>query len=196
MTKSGEPINPHSWKEEVLSNINKLEPQIKHYLYKLTINSFYLVNEVKSCIFLLVFKLFDSGKLECKISKNNLVFTKIDSKGKRESIQNLKAWLKKIIWRYLLKLHEKANRSNSSIPIDEHPDSRKSPLDYAQHMELRRKLNELSKEECRILELCFFERLSFHEIAIRLESEEFPKYTEEALRKKKQRALEKLRLIY
>jgi RNA polymerase sigma factor (sigma-70 family) len=196
MTESNEPINPlPSWLED-LTNSNLLKQPILRYLQRLKLDNSYQFDEIKNEIFLLIKDLVDSKKLSGEIFEENWVFTKVNPDGTPESIRSLEAWLRTVIWNYLLELQRREKLSLKVILLDEYPDLKINRLDYAEKIEIREKLKKLSHEDCRILELRFFEGLPFQEIAVRLQSEGFPKYTEEALRKKKQRALEKLRLIY
>lgn len=196
MTGSNEPINPHlNWLESLI-NSDLLARLIRIALRLLKLNGYYLVDEIKNEIFLLIQNLVDSKKLDGKIIEGNLVLTKINTDGKQEPIISLEAWLRKVILNYLRGVRRRENRGNRVIPFDEYPDQSVNQPDYAETTELREKLTQLNPLECRILELCFFEDLSFRKMAVRLQTEGFPEYTVEALRKKKQRAIEKLRLIY
>jgi DNA-directed RNA polymerase specialized sigma subunit len=182
---------------------NKQKEKLSNWIKKLTIPAlrrlklapYYPVAEIKSDIFLLIYDLVNSGKLECEFIKDNFVFTQVKSDGTREPIRDIEAWLRGVLGSYLLRARAKEKLDNQVILFDELPDQRISPLDYAQNTELREKLTLLSNEERRILELFFFDELSFQEIAVRLQAEGFPKYTTAALRKKKQRAIEELRKL-
>jgi RNA polymerase sigma factor (sigma-70 family) len=197
MTGSNESNNnPHSNWQDILIYAGAIEKFIVCCIRQLKLKNFYDVEEIENEIFLLIHKLIDSERLRDEIIEDCLVFIIIRSNGTREPIRNLEAWLRTVIWNYLRGRRRRENRENRVILFDEYPDRRMSPSDYVQNTELRQKLTLLSNEDRRILELFFFEDLSFREIAIRLQEEGFGQYTEAALRQKKFRALDKLRKIY
>lgn len=196
MTGSNESNNSHLNWQEILINTVAIEKLVVCYIQRLKLNNSHDVEEIENEILLLIYNLVDSGKLEVEIIEGCLVFIKIQSDGTRELIINLKAWLRTVIRNYLVGERRRETRRHQIVYFDEYSDRRMNPSDYVQNTELRQKLTLLGNEDRKILELFFFEKLSFREIAVRLQAEGFPEYTEAALRKKKQRAIERLREIY
>jgi hypothetical protein len=197
MTSSNEPENSNlSWQIFLRQKLDELESAINHYLHQLGLKNLHSCRDIKHDMFLRLDRLIKSQKLDYQVVKDDLVFFEINSKEEREAIRNFQAWLRTVIFNYLRELRRKENSRHLVRLLGESVARAINPLDYAQNLEIREKLKNLSDEERRILELFFFKGQNFQEIAVRLQAEGFPKYTEEALRQKKHRAIEKLRLIY
>lgn len=197
MTSSNEPENSNLIHLIFLrKKLDELESVINRYLHQLGLKNLYSCRDIKHDMFLRLDRLIKSQKIAYQVVENELVFFEINSENEREVIRNFKAWLRTVIFNYLRELRRRENSRQLVRLLGESHALAINPLEYAQNLELQEKLKKLSSEECRILELFFFKGLTFQEIAVCLQAEGFPQYTDAALRQKKHRAIERLRLIY
>ncbi len=186
-----------TWEQVFHKTFDTLKWQIKQYLKQLNLRNITL-DEVRNEIFLILTKLIKLERIEYKIIDNNFVFINIKPDKPKEPIENFKAWLRTVIFNHLKKLRKTQNKIDKILNIDNfsHYDSKEKYFSYIEKKELLEKLKSLGEEERRILEMFYFQKLSYQEIAASLQSEGFPKYSNANLRKKKERALEKLRNLY
>ncbi|WP_293074610.1 MULTISPECIES: sigma-70 family RNA polymerase sigma factor [unclassified Moorena] len=193
--------------QEIAKLLNSLSTQIEDWLYKFKINSTYTHEDIIHDVFLLVLKLIEFGKIESHFNVDGellLIRIKGDLK---EPIINPKAWLRTVAFNYVRGLHREYKRFVDissemweSLPSTEQSNAVSSrhthPMQYIENLEMREKIKQLPDEDSKILELFYFDKLSCAEISILLESKGYPRYTEETIRKKKCRALNKLRQLY
>jgi DNA-directed RNA polymerase specialized sigma subunit len=194
MTSSNEPENSNLI--YIRKKLDELESVINRYLHQLGLKNLYSCGDIKHDIFLRLDRLIKSQRLDYQVVENELVFFEINSEKEREVIRNFKAWLRTVIFNYLRELRRKENSRHLVRILGESHALATTPLDYTQNLELQEKLKNLRDEDRKILELFFFKGLTFQEIAVCLQAEGFPQYTEAALRQKKRRAIENLRRIY
>ena len=186
-----------TWEQVFHETFDTLKWQIQQYLKQLNLSNITL-DEVRNEIFLILTKLIKLGRIEYKIIDNNFVFINIKRDQPKEPIENFKAWLRTVIFNHLKKLRKAQNKIDKILNIDNfsHYHSREKYFSYIDKNELLEKLKSLGDEDRRIIEMFYFQRLNYQEIAASLQSEGFPKCSNANLRKKKGRALEKLRNLY
>ena len=187
-----------SWEITFETDFNKIEKQINNKLWQLNLTKCCTIEQVKNEVFLLITNQIFKQKLKYQVIDNSGVFLKIKPDGITEPIRNFKAWLRTVSFNHIKQTRIKQNKHDKIININDcyYLHDKKNPEQYILKIELREKLKELGDEERRILEMRHFEGFTYKEICLSLESEGYPKYTEINLRKKKERAEEKLRKFY
>lgn len=198
-----EPSAPLDWKC-YFTQLPLLTRLIRSQLDDLRLDKDYTVEDIKHDLFIEVQKSVNDKRLDCQVIEDEevieckLLLTRIEQDGTKVPIKNLLGYLRVTVYNHLLKKNIKKNRlgAHDGVNIENLPQQTGSPLDHAQTQELRSKIQQLEPEDALILELFWFEDLSMKQIAERLVSEGFSCYSESNLRKKQQRAREKLRSIY
>ncbi|NEO95961.1 MAG: sigma-70 family RNA polymerase sigma factor [Moorea sp. SIO3G5] len=195
---------PH---KEIFKLLNSLSTQIEGWLYKFKINSKYTHKDIINDVFFLVQRLIASGRLELHLDVDGELLL-VQIKGDlREPIINPRAWLRTVAFNYVRGLHrehkrflditsDKWERLLSTEQSKAVSSRHIHPMQYIEKIELREKIKQLPDQDSEILEVFFFKGLSYAEISSHLESKGYPRYTEEAIRQKKFRALNKLRQLY
>ncbi|NEO45002.1 MAG: sigma-70 family RNA polymerase sigma factor [Moorea sp. SIO4A3] len=194
--------------EEITKLLDSLSTQIESWLCQFNIKSNYTHEDIKNDVFLLVQKLIAFGKLESYLEVD-VGLSLVRVKGNlREPIINQRAWLRTVAFNYVRGLHRKHKRFLhisperwESLLSTEHSNvvlftGHTHPIQYIENWELRDNIKKLPDEDSKILEFFYFNKLSYAEISIHLESKGYPRYTKENIRQKKLRALKKLRRIY
>ncbi|NER88457.1 sigma-70 family RNA polymerase sigma factor [Moorena sp. SIO3A2] len=193
--------------EELANLLDSLSTQIEGRLSQFNLKSKYTHEDIKSDVFLLVQKLIASERLELHLDVDeglDLVLIKGDL---REPIINPRAWLRTVALNYIRALCRQHKRflDISSEMWDSLPSTEQNnavsprhthPMQYIENLELRENIKQLPDQDSEILELFYFEKLSCAEISSHLEHKGYPRYTEENIRQKKFRALNKLRKLY
>ena len=194
--------------QKIYKLLDSLSRNIKGRLCQYNIDSEYTHEDIKNDVFLLVQKLINFGKLEPHLDVDGELYLVRIKGGSKERIINPRAWLRKVAFNYVRGLHRKHKRFSdisserwASLLSTEQSNvisfSRQThPIQYVENLELRDKIRQLPNEDSAILNLFYFEKLSCVEISIRLESKGYPRYTEENIRQKKHRALNKIRRLY
>lgn len=152
------------------------------------------VAEVRSEIYVLMKNLVDSGRLKYYDD----AFWKVKLDGTEEEIKNFRAWLRRVTFNDVKKRRYQENKHNKLLNIDDysHDHSQENLWSNLEKKELIEKIKVLDTVNRIILELYFFEGLSFKEISQCLRSQGLGEYTETNLHQKKRRALDKLRELF
>ncbi len=187
-----------SWEVTFESNFDKIKEQIKHKIWQLNLIELCSIAQVRNGVFLIVNNQISSGKLRYQFFGNGVFFLKVKSDQTIEPILNFKAWLRTVSFNYLRQIRTKQNKYDKVLNIDYCYNlcDKKNPEKYIIQVEVREKLSELEDEDRRILEMKYFEGLNYKKISLSLQSEGFPRYKVANIRKKKERAEEKLRKLY
>lgn len=184
---------PSDW-ERFLIQFPLLTRLIRSQLDGLKLNKKCTIDDIKHDVFIELKKSVNNRKLDCQVIEGKLFLTRIKQDGTRVPINNLTGYLRVLVYNHLLKKY--VDIPCAHVDIENLPQQTKTPEDYAQTQELKSKIQQLDPEDALILELCWFEDISCNQIAERLVSKGFPCYSESTVRKKHQRAREKLRAIY
>lgn len=196
------------WESTVLEELNSHNRLIERLLFQMKIRGRYDKDEIINQVFIVFQKKVETGKIRIEFSNGQTPnFWSCKPEGECKQIKFLNAYLKKSLLNHLRGLWN--NEKKRELAIESEVIENLAPQSHLSELhnsfeedeeicQLREKLNQLNNEERRILELAFFDTLSFREIAQRLKSENLPTvghpgYSETTLRKKKQRALDKLR---
>jgi DNA-directed RNA polymerase specialized sigma24 family protein len=195
------------WEKKVEAELSVHDKAIDRWLIQWGLESQYQKNEIKNMVFICFKKYVELGKIRIQGSNDALQFFKVNLQ-QEQPIRELRSYLRSCLFnqvKQLLRLH--LNRKVHQVDIRDleslgsqisQDDSfyRDNSEKLILLCEIREKMKQLSQEDRRILELFYFEDLSFIEIARQLEIEGFPLRHIDNLRKRKERALEKLRLKY
>lgn len=189
-----------NWEDLFLNTFTILTSAIIRQINQLNLEQSCSIYEVRNDIFLLIQDLINHNKLIYENIGTTWIFINIKDSESQEPIRNFKAWLRQVVLNYLKGRRKKQNKhERREIDIDNYRNipSSDTPSNYIRNAELREKIQTLlDSEQSRIIEMFYFEELNYEEIADRLETEGMPRYSQENLRKKKQRAIERLRLLY
>jgi hypothetical protein len=183
---------------------------IERLLIQMRLRGRYDKEEIISQLFINLSNRLNNGGLKIENDvDNNINFLSRNKKGEWKRILYINAYLRTMIQNHLNRLFNQEKKSEVSVSIEtlEYFESENHSIessdfdDDEKYRRLKEKLDFLSLEDQRILELFYIENLSFEEIAQCLKSSGFPPdsprpYNDNSLRKKKQRALEKLRKLY
>ncbi|MFB2967627.1 sigma-70 family RNA polymerase sigma factor [Aerosakkonema sp. BLCC-F183] len=119
-----------------------------------------------------------------------------------KQILNLEAWIRVTGLNYIRELSRKQKKCQAFDPfeLDKHTESEQCDFileeaDTSEHRKVREALQELKPQEREILELRFFEKLSWQDIAQYL-ANKGNCATVDALRKKGERAIKRLRKVF
>lgn len=205
MTRGDRSLSEWEIKLEVELSVH--DKSIERWLIQWGIQSHYQKNEIKNAVFIHFKERVESGEIKIQGSNETLQFFTVNSQ-QEQPIRELRAYLRTCLFNEVLRiLRKERSRSRYQVNIEDAENlvsrtsqddlfSRNNPENWLTLCEIREKMSQLSREDRRILELSCFECLPFIEIAKQLEIEGFPLWNPEALRQRKKRALDRLRLKY
>ena len=185
---------------------------VKRSLFQMRLNYRYTLDDIISQIFIDFQQKIEAGKIKAEFDDedNSIFFVSLDRNAEWRRILSLRAYLRVTILNYLLQLYAQEKKELILVKPDtlEHLDLlNRADDEFSKFcddegiLRVKEKLKLLSLEDHKILDLFFFQQLGYEEIAQCLKSSGFPPdgnrpYNLNSLRKKKQRALEKLRRLY
>jgi hypothetical protein len=205
-----ERLQEQNWSKILQEELYCHNRLIERLLIQMRLRGRYDKEEIISQLFISLSNRLNNGgfKIENDVD-NNIIFSSRNKKGEWKRILYINAYLRTMIQNHLNRLFNQEKTSEVSVSIEtlEYFESENHTMessdfdDDEKYHRLKEKLDLLSLEDQRILELFYIENLSFEEIAQCLKSSGFPPdsprpYNDNSLRKKKQRALEKLRKLY
>lgn len=205
MTTSNRSLS--NWENVVEAELDTLDKSIEIRLLQTGLNVCFEKEEIKNTVFLIFKKRVASGKIRVQQDNSIVHFFTLKS-SVEEPIHKLRPYLRTCLFNEINRIfHLYKKQKTNQVNIDDFKESvsqtlpnssfyRDNPEDWIEKCELRDKMHLLENEDRLILELFYFEDLSFEEIAKRLKSEGSPVYRHDYLRKKKQRAMDRLRLLY
>jgi Sigma-70, region 4 len=201
----------HECHDLIRKELNCHSNLIERLLYQMRLRHKYEKGDIINELFISFQKKIaeEAIKVEHDIYDGSIYFISRNREGEWKRIISPKGYFRTTIENYLRRLYEENKNSTVSVDSDllENIISKTQPdrIDIGddedlRFQDIREKLQLLSYEDHKILEL-FFQGLSYQEIAQYLKSSGLPPdgrqpYNENNLRKKKQRALEKLRELY
>ncbi len=195
------------WEKQVEAELSVHDKMIQKWLIQWGLESQYQINEIKSMVFICFKNSVELGRIRIQRSNDALQFFTVKPQ-QEQLIRKLRAYLRTCLLnkvKQIFKLH--LDRKVYEVDIEDNESSvyrlsqdnffyRDNPDKWVIACEVREKMRQLSREDCRILELFYIEGLSFMEIGKQLENEGFPLWNLDNLRKRKERAIERLRLKY
>jgi RNA polymerase sigma factor (sigma-70 family) len=193
------------WQQLLKSELDAQDKSIDARLVQAKLKGDHDRDEIKNEVFISITQQVESGKIRIQQSDDAIHFFTVKPQ-QEEQIYSLRAYLRTCLFNQIREI-SRCKRKEQQVDIDNSKtliyqisqDSslyRNHPENWIREREIREKMNQLCLEDRRILEMFYFQGLSFIEMAKQLEAEGFPLYKLENLRKKKERALEKLRQRY
>ncbi|WP_404790324.1 RNA polymerase sigma factor [Altericista sp. CCNU0014] len=198
------------WQELIQKELDGHGKLIERLLIQMSLCGRYERGDILSQLFISFHSRVKNGGIKIEYeNEETIVFSSRNREGDWKRILFIKAYLRTMARNYLYELFNRERMAEVPLPTEileyleteNHLNDSNSSEDDSQLSRLKYNLDLLGYEDQRILELFFFENLSYSEIAQCLKSSGFPPdgtraYNENNLRKKKQRALEKLRKLY
>jgi hypothetical protein len=197
----------YNWRNTIQEGLAHHGCLIDRLLIQMRLRGRYEKGDIINQLFIAFSNRVESGGIKVENADDLTIrFLSRNRAGEMQQVLSINAYLRTIIINYLRELFNQEKTNDFVAPLEslEHIEAMNHLNDSCFYeedervFEIKNKLKFLSYEDHRILELFFFEDLSYGEIAQCLKSSGFPPdghraYSDNNLRKKKQRALEKLR---
>ena len=172
-----------------------LKPSINIQIRVLNISHIYCFETVENSMYIIIHDLYITNKLIYCSDDNLFIYKK--KNGTKKIILNFKSWLLSVSVNHLKQIRQNRNIIEYSLNIDDYENIFKHNLiSYLESTEIEDKLDKLNDEDRLILQLFYLEDMPYKKIAEIFSKEGLGKFKPLNLRKKKQRALDKLRMIY
>ena len=184
------------WFDLFTSTFQSLKPSINYYIKRLNLTHVYCFKTVQNDIYIIIYGFYVDEKLLYLCDENLFVYIKCD--GTRNLIHSFKPWLRTLSFNHIKQIRKQRNSIESDLNIDDFKIMcKQSAMSFLESKELCDKIEQLEDDvDSKILELHYLERRTYKEIATILHQKGYGYFRVSTLRKKKERALDKLRDIY